>query len=57
LLAHLAERLGRIADNRVVFHYLDGKVDAEIYGRANRQAGQADACRRDEWCAMMGSSV
>jgi cation diffusion facilitator family transporter len=33
LLAHLAERLGAAAltDNRVVFHYLDGKVDAEIY--------------------------
>ena len=43
LLAHLAERLGdpALPDNRVVFHYLDGKVDAEIYlAAANRQ--QAD---------------
>ncbi len=33
LLAHLAERLDNVdlADYRVVFHYLDGKVDAEIY--------------------------
>lgn len=46
LLAHLAERLGdpSLPDNRVVFHYLDGKVDAEIYLAATRQqAGQADA--------------
>ena len=46
LLAHLAERLGEpdLPDNRVVFHYLDGKVDAEIYlAAASRQAGQADA--------------
>ena len=33
LLAHLAARLGdvELQNNRVVFHYLDGKVDAEIY--------------------------
>ncbi|MDP1996554.1 MAG: cation diffusion facilitator family transporter, partial [Gallionella sp.] len=46
LLAHLAERLGEpdLPDNRVVFHYLDGKVDAEIYLDAGRQtSGQADA--------------
>lgn len=46
LLAHLAERLGdpSLPDNRVVFHYLDGKVDAEIYLDASHQpAGQADA--------------
>ncbi len=46
LLAHLAERLGdsNLTGNRVVFHYLDGKVDAEIYLPATRQqAGQADA--------------
>lgn len=45
LLAHLAERLGDavLPENRVVFHYLDGKVDAEIYLRANRQqVEQAD---------------
>lgn len=45
LLAHLAGRLGDavLTENRVVFHYLDGKVDAEIYLRANRQqAEQAD---------------
>jgi cation diffusion facilitator family transporter len=46
LLAHLAERLGEadLQENRVVFHYLDGKVDAEIYLSANqRLARQADA--------------
>ena len=45
LLAHLAERLGDLSliENRVVFHYLDGKVDAEIYLHANQaQAEQAD---------------
>ena len=33
LLAHLADRLEgfNLEDNRVVFHYLDGKVEAEIY--------------------------
>ena len=33
LLVHLAERLGDsdLLKQRVVFHYLDGKVDAEIY--------------------------
>ncbi|MDO8813153.1 MAG: cation diffusion facilitator family transporter [Gallionella sp.] len=46
LLAHLAERLGdaSLTSNRVVFHYLDGKVDAEIYLAAVRQQPeQADA--------------
>ncbi len=45
LLAHLAERLGEpgLQDNRVVFHYLDGKVDAEIYLPADQRiAAQAD---------------
>jgi hypothetical protein len=42
LLAHLAECLGEqgLADNRVVFHYLDGKVDAEIY-LASQQSVEA----------------
>jgi hypothetical protein len=32
-----------LLDNRVVFHYLDGKVDAEIYLSSDqRLAGQAD---------------
>jgi hypothetical protein len=41
LLAYLAERLGDpgLADNRVVFHYLDGKVDAEIY-LVNQQSAE-----------------
>jgi cation diffusion facilitator family transporter len=45
LMAHLAERLGEpgLLDNRVVFHYLDGKVDAEIYLSADQPlAGKAD---------------
>ncbi|MDO8466382.1 MAG: cation diffusion facilitator family transporter [Gallionella sp.] len=45
LLAHLAERLGdsNLAGNRVVLHYLDGKVDAEIYLPADKMQGaQAD---------------
>ena len=39
LMEHLAEHLGiaALANNRVVFHYLDGKVDAEIY-LVNRQS-------------------
>jgi len=46
LMERLAERLGdaNLADNRVVFHYLDGKVDAEIYlAAARQQPEQADA--------------
>jgi hypothetical protein len=45
LLALLSERLGKfnLEDYRVVFHYLDGKVDAEIYLPANQQiAHQAE---------------
>lgn len=54
LLAHLEEILGDSSglSNRVVLHYLDGKVDAEIYLQANRQdAVYADAlqARLDEW--------
>ena len=39
LLARLAERLGdsSLAANRVVLHYLDGQVDAELYLPANQQ--------------------
>jgi cation diffusion facilitator family transporter len=43
LLAHLEERLGddSLKNGRVVFHYLDGKVEAEIYltGATLQQAG------------------
>ena len=60
LLAYLAERLGEadLAANRVVLHYLDGKVDAELYLQAGRQDGaRADAlqarcdelARDDRW--------
>lgn len=46
LLKHLAERLDDpdLPDKRVVFHYLDGQVDTEIYLDARRhRAGEADA--------------
>jgi len=45
LLAYLAERLQvpNLRDSRVVFHYLDGKVDAEIYLTDTGQ--QADSLR------------
>jgi cation diffusion facilitator family transporter len=44
LLAHLAKRLGApdLRDIRVVFHYLDGKVDAEIYLARQQSIGEAD---------------
>jgi Dimerisation domain of Zinc Transporter len=44
LMAHLAERLGASAltDNRVVFHYLDGKVDAEIFLAREQSPEDAD---------------
>ena len=56
LLAHLAERLGGaglgdagLADHRVVFHYLDGKVEAEIYlAAATRQQAGALQARCDD---------
>ena len=45
LMEHLTERLGAeaLANNRVVFHYLDGKVDAEIYLAKPQSAGGADS--------------
>jgi cation diffusion facilitator family transporter len=45
LMEHLAERLGAaaLANNRVVFHYLDGKVDAEIYLLKRQSPEGADA--------------
>jgi len=45
LMKHLTECLDvpGLADNRVVFHYLDGKVDAEIYLFDSRLAGGAAA--------------
>ena len=60
LLALLAERLGEpsIRDGRVTFHYLDGKVEAEIHlPAAQRDSEQADVLqwrcdelvRNDEW--------
>ena len=43
LLAHLAERLGNsnLANDRVVLHYLDGKVDAEVYLPDDQREGAA----------------
>src|SRR3989338_3611521 len=43
LLAHLAERLGNsnLANGHVVLHYLDGKVEAEIYLSANQRESAA----------------
>ena len=51
LLAHLAEQLGdaNLPDYRIVFHYLDGKVDAEIFlTKATRQQADALQARCDE---------
>lgn len=44
LLAHLAERLGEqdLTGKRIVFHYLDGQVDAEIYLNVNQQSTEQD---------------
>ena len=45
LMKYLGERLAglNLQDNRVVFHYLDGKVDAEIYLAAMQQADTLQA--------------
>jgi cation diffusion facilitator family transporter len=45
LLAHLAQRLGiqDLTKNRVVFHYLDGKVEAEIYIANPQSVEEADS--------------
>ena len=55
LMQHLAERLGdeALAKNRVVFHYLDGKVDAEIFLARPQSGAGADAlqARCDEMVA------
>ena len=49
LLARLAEQLGdaTLPNKRVVFHYLDGKVDAEIYLAATRQQAETLQMRCD----------
>ena len=51
LLAHLAERLGNsnLANDRVVLHYLDGRVDAEIYLSVNRLS-EEEASTLQERC-------
>lgn len=52
LLAYLAERLGdpQLLENRVVLHYLDGRVDAEIYllGAQTTEAEDALQARCDK---------
>jgi cation diffusion facilitator family transporter len=49
LMRYLADRLAglNLQDNRVVFHYLDGKVDAEIYLAGSQNADNLQA-RCDE---------
>ncbi len=56
LLAHLAERLGEpdLQHTRVVFHYLDGKVDTEIYLSS---ADQGFNCQPDELQARCNNLV
>jgi len=51
LLAHLAERLenASLINDHVVLHYLDGRVDAEIYLSVNRQS-EEDASTLQERC-------
>ena len=48
LLAHLAERLGNsnLANDHVVLHYLDGKVDAEVYLSDNQREDAATLQKR-----------
>lgn len=50
LLSHLAQRLGEqsLPCSRVVLHYLDGKIDAELFfdTRLNLSADQTDALLR-----------
>jgi cation diffusion facilitator family transporter len=50
LLQHLANRLGdqSLLQQRLVFHYLDGKVDAEICLAADQEYAQALQQRCDE---------
>lgn len=47
LLAELVERLGNVSftDKRVILHYLDGQVEAEIY-LASDQGGSAEELQR-----------
>jgi cation diffusion facilitator family transporter len=47
LLRHLEGRLGEVlpADYRAVLHYLDGKVDAELFVEATQNAGKTDPLR------------
>jgi cation diffusion facilitator family transporter len=50
LMKYLAERLAdlNLQDTRVVFHYLDGKVDAEIYLAATQQQADSLQSRCDD---------
>ena len=50
LLQHLAKKLGdpNLLQQRLVFHYLDGKVDAEIYLAADYEHAQALQQQCDE---------
>ncbi|MFZ2540431.1 MAG: cation-efflux pump, partial [Gallionella sp.] len=50
LLEYLEERLEglKLQDNRVMFHYLDGKVDAEIYITSNNQQANGLQLRCDD---------
>lgn len=50
LLTYLADRLGNLdlPDKRVVLHYLDGKVDAEIVMTTTQQQADAFQLRCDE---------
>jgi cation diffusion facilitator family transporter len=50
LMKYLVERLAglNLQDNRVVFHYLDGKVDAEIFLAATQQQADALQARCDD---------
>jgi hypothetical protein len=50
LMKYHVERLAglNLQDNRVVFHYLDGKVDAEIFLAATQQQADALQARCDD---------
>lgn len=56
LLGHLSERLNdpSIRTRRVVFHYLDGKVDAEVYFPGEDLSGE-QARVLQEKCAVLAS--
>jgi Dimerisation domain of Zinc Transporter len=59
LLAQLAEQLGQsvVQDNRVIFHYLDGQVDVELYLTAGELSAEQIKLLQSSCDVLVGDSA